>query len=120
MAAAGFIGVSWLAWAVAAGLASAVFTVIQIPKQTPHTTGPTRLSPRAFRTAMSQTSLTPRAPKPARYAADAPQTPHRAALDGGLVPRASRSCAGDSGRSTTGRSDRKTAGLTETAEKSGS
>jgi len=37
--AAGFIGVSWLAWAGVAAVASALFTVIQIPKQTPHTTG---------------------------------------------------------------------------------
>ncbi|MDQ3848995.1 MAG: hypothetical protein M3296_00045 [Actinomycetota bacterium] len=41
MAAAGFIGVSWLAWAAVAAVASALFTVIQIPRQTPHTTGPT-------------------------------------------------------------------------------
>lgn len=33
--AAGFIGVSWLAWAGVAAVASALFTVIQIPKQTP-------------------------------------------------------------------------------------
>jgi hypothetical protein len=37
--AAAFIGVSWLAWAGVAAVASALFTVIQIPKQTPHTTG---------------------------------------------------------------------------------
>ncbi|MBA3748305.1 MAG: hypothetical protein H0W96_12565 [Solirubrobacterales bacterium] len=37
--AAGFIGVSWLAWAGVAAVAALLFTVIQIPKQTPHTTG---------------------------------------------------------------------------------
>ena len=37
--AAGFIGVSWLGWAGVAAVCSALFTVIQIPKQTPHTTG---------------------------------------------------------------------------------
>ena len=37
--AAGFIGVSWLAWGGVAAVASALFTVIQIPKQTPHTAG---------------------------------------------------------------------------------
>jgi len=37
--AAGFIGVSWLAWAGVAAVVSALFTVIQIPEQTPHTTG---------------------------------------------------------------------------------
>jgi len=41
--AAGFIGVSWLAWAGVAAVASALFTVIQIPKQTPNTTGLTYL-----------------------------------------------------------------------------
>ena len=34
--AAGFIGVSWLAWAGVAAVAATLFTVIQLPKQTPH------------------------------------------------------------------------------------
>ena len=34
---------SWLAWAGVAAVASALFTVVQIPKQTPHTTGLTYL-----------------------------------------------------------------------------
>lgn len=44
MAAAGFIGVSWLACAAGAAVASALFTVIQIPNQAPHTTGATYLT----------------------------------------------------------------------------
>ena len=43
-----FIGVSWFAWAGAAAALAAAFTVIQIPKQTPQTTGLTRLILRWF------------------------------------------------------------------------
>ncbi len=44
----GFLGVPWLAWAGLAAVVGALFTVLQIPKQTPHTTGLTHFVLRWF------------------------------------------------------------------------
>ncbi len=46
--AASFIGVSWFAWTGVAAVLAAAFTVIQIPKQTPRTTGLTHFVLRWF------------------------------------------------------------------------
>ena len=46
--AAGFLGASWLVWAGLAAVLSALFTVLQIPKQTPQTTGLTHFALRWF------------------------------------------------------------------------
>lgn len=40
----GYMGVSWFVWAGLAAVAGALFTRIQIPRQTPHTTGLTHLA----------------------------------------------------------------------------
>ena len=40
----GYMGVSWFVWAGLARVAGALFTRIQIPKQTPHTAGLTHLA----------------------------------------------------------------------------
>ncbi len=44
----GFIGVSWFVWAGLAAALAAMFTVIQIPKQTSQTTGLTHIVLRWF------------------------------------------------------------------------
>ena len=44
----GFGGVSWYVWAAVAGLIGALFTLLQIPKQTPHTVGLTHFALRWF------------------------------------------------------------------------
>jgi len=44
----GYIGVSWFVWAGLAAVAGALFTMIQIPKQTPNTVGLTHLALRWF------------------------------------------------------------------------
>ena len=44
----GFLGISWFVWAALAAALAAVFTVIQIPKQTSQTTGFTHIVPRWF------------------------------------------------------------------------
>jgi Flp pilus assembly protein TadB len=46
--AASFIGVSWFVWAGVAAVLAVAFTVIQIPKQTPRTSGLTHLILRWF------------------------------------------------------------------------
>ncbi len=44
----GFLGISWFVWAALAAALAALFTVIQIPKQTSHTTGFTHIVLRWF------------------------------------------------------------------------
>ena len=45
------MGVSWFAWAAVAAVLAALFTVVQIPKQTPLTTGPIHVVLRWFHSA---------------------------------------------------------------------
>ena len=44
----GFLGISWFVWAALAAALAAMFTVIQIPKQTSQTTGFTHIVLRWF------------------------------------------------------------------------
>lgn len=44
----GLLGISWFVWATLAAVLAALFTVIQLPKQTSHTTGFTHIVLRWF------------------------------------------------------------------------
>jgi hypothetical protein len=54
----GFLGISWFVWAALAAAMAAMFTVIQLPKQTSQTAG--------FTTATAISSPTPTGPRMAK------------------------------------------------------